>query len=108
MRACKTCAKDAANERYRRLVNPSPDRRAGGLKGGPASGAIQRAKTHCPQGHEYTLDNIYWVGPNKDGRACKTCAKARATERHNRLKDDPEYRAQRAHAREGAKGSRRP
>lgn len=34
----------------------------------------QRAKTHCPHGHEYTPENteIY-----KGGRKCKTCLKAR-------------------------------
>lgn len=90
-RACKTCAKEVGNERYRRLVNPNPDPRAGGLKSGPMLGAMQRAKTHCPQGHEYTPDNIYWIGPNKDGRACKICSKARSNERHSRLKNDPDY-----------------
>lgn len=34
-------------------------------------------KTHCPQGHEYTPDNIYW-GRNGTARHCKTCARARA------------------------------
>lgn len=65
-------------------------------------GLWQVQRTHCPQGHEYTADNIYWhktkgwregdaVQPPTDGspsrgwaRLCKTCAKARsvaATER---------------------------
>ena len=33
-------------------------------------------KTHCPHGHEYTLDNTYY---NKfGGRSCKICVKARS------------------------------
>ena len=33
-------------------------------------------KTHCPHGHEYTLDNTYH---NKfGGRSCKICVKARS------------------------------
>jgi hypothetical protein len=31
-------------------------------------------KTHCPQGHEYTEDNIYMVNDGKS-RKCKRCAK---------------------------------
>jgi len=34
--------------------------------------------THCPQGHEYTADNIYWTGPNKTWRQCAECCRARA------------------------------
>lgn len=29
-------------------------------------------KTHCPQGHEYTVENTY---VHKNGRYCRTCAK---------------------------------
>lgn len=36
----------------------------------------QRAKTHCPHGHEYTPDNTYYVMPHK-GRACITCRQLR-------------------------------
>lgn len=31
-----------------------------------------KKKTHCPQGHEYTEDNIYW-SRNHTARHCKTC-----------------------------------
>lgn len=34
--------------------------------------------THCPQGHEYTPDNISWDGPTKTWRKCKACARVRA------------------------------
>jgi hypothetical protein len=46
-------------------------------------GQLWQAKiTHCPQGHEYTDDNIYWRVTKAGGRArhCKTCTKARARE----------------------------
>lgn len=39
--------------------------------GGKANGARQRAKTHCPSGHEYTPEN---TSISKDGfRRCRTC-----------------------------------
>lgn len=38
--------------------------------------------THCPQGHEYTEDNIYWGGPKRPShRKCRECALARARNR---------------------------
>ena len=60
--------------------------RRGGVGGNPDLGqtraAQQRAKTHCPQGHELTPDNIYWRGPDKKNRQCKTCTRERAAARH--------------------------
>jgi hypothetical protein len=39
---------------------------------------IQRAKTHCPSGHEYTQDNLYM---RKNGhRECRTCTQNRCRE----------------------------
>jgi hypothetical protein len=39
------------------------------------------AVTHCPQGHEYTEQNIYWEKPKKTGfnsaKRCKVCKLAR-------------------------------
>jgi len=35
-----------------------------------------RAKTHCPQGHEYTPENIYWLQPG-NRRDCLTCRRER-------------------------------
>jgi hypothetical protein len=37
--------------------------------------ALQRAKTHCPSGHEYSGDNLYLF---KGYRACKTCRRKAA------------------------------
>lgn len=40
------------------------------------------SKTHCPQKHEYTPDNIYWRGPvGKRRRDCKTCIRERSRTR---------------------------
>jgi hypothetical protein len=33
--------------------------------------AFQRAKTHCPQGHPYSGENLYL--PPSGGRICRTC-----------------------------------
>lgn len=35
--------------------------------------AANAAKTHCPQGHEYTPENTHLHGPNGTGRRCRTC-----------------------------------
>lgn len=60
-----------------------PPRRVGGNPDiGQTRAAQQRAKTHCEQGHEFTPDNIYWRGPNKDQRQCKTCTRERAAARY--------------------------
>ena len=46
---------------------------------GQRRAAQQRAKTYCPDGHEYTEDNTYWVGPSdKKRRQCKACTKAKS------------------------------
>ncbi len=44
-------------------------------EGGLATAVLQRAKTHCPQGHPYLGDNLY-IHPVKGSRACKTCRQA--------------------------------
>ena len=36
--------------------------------------AQNAAKTHCPQGHEYTEDNTYRYG---NGRYCRSCSRER-------------------------------
>jgi hypothetical protein len=46
-----------------------------------------RRKTHCPQGHEYAEDNIYW-GRDGTSRKCKICTKARAA-CQPRVEDQP-------------------
>jgi hypothetical protein len=41
----------------------------------------QRAKTHCPAGHEYTPENTYILkrSGGRTARQCKTCTKAKRT-----------------------------
>ncbi|MFE6745902.1 HNH endonuclease signature motif containing protein [Kitasatospora purpeofusca] len=40
--------------------------------------AVNKAKTHCPRGHEYTPENIRW---HSGRRECRICANARDKER---------------------------
>lgn len=46
--------------------------------------AMQRAKTHCPQGHEYTPDNLL---SKPIGRSCKTCHRIRQRLRMRKLRE---------------------
>lgn len=64
----------------------------------PAKNAI---KTHCPQGHEYTPENIYPM-PN-GGRACRRCRYETAT----RWMSDPANRAAHNARRRAARQARR-
>lgn len=50
---------------------------------------INAAKTHCDHGHEFTPDNIIWVGPKSQWRSCKTCRReiVRNSQRRRRAKD---------------------
>lgn len=51
---------------------------------GFVSGLKQRAKTHCPQGHEYNEENTH-IRPNGD-RQCRVCEKIRGRIRRSYLK----------------------
>ena len=52
---------------------------------GTGFGAVNAAKTHCPQGHEYTPENTYVYKQPKGNwgiqRVCRTCAIARVDRR---------------------------
>lgn len=69
--------------RSRRCFNPdhleAVTQRENTLRSPITLGSINAAKTHCPQGHEYTPENTYIVrrpSPNKStNRRCKTCAR---------------------------------
>jgi HNH endonuclease len=49
-------------------------------------GGINARVTHCPADHEYTPENTYRVGPNKDRRQCKTCTREQGAARYERRK----------------------
>jgi len=59
-----------------------------GLKlGGAANGEKQKAKTHCPYGHEYTPENTVIGGGRKGiGRSCRACRNQRERDRQQRLR----------------------
>ena len=40
---------------------------------GEGIAAIRARRTHCPNGHELTDDNVYQSAIQKAGRLCKTC-----------------------------------
>lgn len=49
---------------------------------------MNRAKTHCIHGHEFTEENTMWFGPDKRLRYCRTCKRdaSRITARKQRVK----------------------
>jgi hypothetical protein len=72
--------------RNRACVNPAhlePVTCEQNLKRSPRTWATRNtAKTHCPQGHEYTLDNTRL--DQNGGRYCRACARAKAAARRAR------------------------
>lgn len=57
-------------------------RRQWAAGGGGNVGAKNRAKTHCPSGHEYTPENTHRRG---NRRHCRACARERAARYRQRL-----------------------
>lgn len=55
----------------------------GPMPGALAGAVIQKAKTHCPRGHEYTPENLYQTAKM---RRCRTCDRIRARVKHRKLK----------------------
>lgn len=76
--------------RNRACVNPSHlepvTPRENTLRSPIASGSVNARKTHCPQGHEYVLENTYTYGRR---RQCKTCTNTRALRRYYANKENP-------------------
>jgi hypothetical protein len=68
--------------RNRRCVNPhhlepvTPQENI--LRSPIAQAALNAAKTHCPQGHEYTPANTYLYGPHRRWRICRSCTSGRS------------------------------
>lgn len=63
--------------RNKRCVNPDHLRqvtaRINAIENNDSPTAINANKTHCPQGHEYSVSGTYTA--NKAGKRCKICAK---------------------------------
>lgn len=96
--------------RHRRCVNPDhlePVTPKVNISRGKGLAPQNAAKTHCPEGHEYTAENTYLEPDGK--RQCVTCRKvtqkryydtahggdkkrAYARERMRELRKDPEYK----------------
>lgn len=86
--------------------------RTGRAPGNPGIGktraAQQRAKTHCPQGHPLTPDNVYLRGPDKKNRQCKTCTRERAAARHEKQREAAEAARANGTAPPSRRGGARP
>ena len=73
--------------RVRRCVNPAHlevvDHRTNTMRGlAPlVNGAMNRSKTHCPQGHPYDAINTIWYGNHRSCRICKRAGTRRWRER---------------------------
>ncbi|MCK9622154.1 MAG: hypothetical protein M0R47_16660 [Methylobacter sp.] len=60
--------------------------RTGLSLGGKANGARQRAKTHCPNGHEYKPENL--IASKEGWRRCKICHREKERQRTASRKND--------------------
>ena len=72
--------------RNRACVNPEhlePVTIRENLLRGEGPSAKHAQKTHCPQGHPYTGDNVY-IHPVKGARQCRACGRKSALERYYR------------------------
>ncbi len=79
----RRCCNPDHVEPVTRIVNASPSRGHSGISIRKLA-AVQKAKTHCPQGHEYTPENTYRVTTTNGGigRMCLTCKRFH-TSQHN-------------------------
>lgn len=71
--------------RNRACVNPDhlePVTNRENLLRGAGPSAEHARKTHCPQGHPYSGDNLY-VHPTKGTRHCRACGRARAMAKYH-------------------------
>jgi len=66
-------------------LGPVPNR-INTLRSPIAIAAIHSRKTHCPQGHPYSFENILFYGPNKRWRMCRICHRKYQKEAYARTK----------------------
>lgn len=74
---------------YVRLCSPCHQLKdKSGWRASPVA-AENRAKTHCPHGHEYTEENTYYYngGRFNNRRSCKICHNANQRRRTARLRE---------------------
>src|ERR1700730_7535713 len=71
-RKCKACVHATSRRLREKKAN----------KKGRTVGLPHKERTHCPKGHEYTPENIYWTKGNGKGRGCLTCRRASALARY--------------------------
>lgn len=74
----RRCAEWSHLQLSNRKNNSSHER----SNGGRLAAARQRAKTHCPQGHEYTPENTYY--DRRGRRYCRECGRWATREYHRR------------------------
>jgi hypothetical protein len=95
------CGTEGCQTPTHRFLSPSPHRLGPSsaapriLLGTPRAWEINAAKTHCPQGHEYSPQNNYiWV--DKKGRRhrkCRRCTIFRAMEQSQRETEEKRARS---------------
>jgi hypothetical protein len=74
--------------RNRACVNPEhlePVTLRENLLRGEGPSAKHAIKTHCPQGHPYSGDNLY-IHPTKGMRFCRACGRERAAKKYRAVK----------------------
>jgi hypothetical protein len=79
--------------RNRSCVNPAhlePVTRQENILRGTSPAALHALKTHCPQGHEFTEDNLVAWHLRRGSRICRTCL----MEAERLRRKSPEYLAQ--------------
>ena len=69
------------NPRHLEPVSHRENLRRGSQRGGVILAALQKAKTECPRGHEYTAQNTYVLSGR---RSCRTCHRIREVSRRER------------------------
>ncbi len=75
--------------RNRRCINPTHLREVTSRENtlaGLSLAAINARKTHCPAGHEFSLENTYRYGKNRSQRRCRICARAAYNRYHLKLR----------------------
>ena len=76
-RECKEC---------QRLKNLRRAARVAAVTGRPLDVRPNAWKTHCPQGHPYSGENLY-IQPSNGGRICRACLRASQRVRYERWRD---------------------